>query len=63
LLGPDLMLCSWDVACTSEGPYLVEVATAFGGALEVMHRPDVHLYRETLKHWIRSAADEVQLAN
>jgi hypothetical protein len=59
LLGPDLMLCSWDVACTIEGPLLVEVGPAMGGALEVMHRPDVRLYRETLKHWIRSAAGEV----
>ncbi len=60
LLAPDLILCSWDVACMAEGPLLVEVGTAMGGALELMHRPDVRLYRETLKHSIRSVVGEVR---
>jgi hypothetical protein len=62
LLAPDLILCSWDVACMMEGPLLVEVGTAMGGALELMHRPDVRLYRETLKHSIRSVAPSLTAA-
>ena len=62
LLAPDLILCSWDVACMVEGPVLVEVGTAMGGALELMHRPDVRLYRETLKHSIRSVAPGIGAA-
>lgn len=61
LLAPDAMLCSWDVACMSEGPMLVEVSPSMGGVLELMYRPDARLYRETLKHAIRSAAGEVRL--
>jgi hypothetical protein len=60
VLAPDAMLCSWDVACMTEGPVLVEVSPSLGGSLELMHRPDARLYRETLKHAIRSVAGEVQ---
>jgi hypothetical protein len=49
LLGPDLMLCSWDVALTPAGPVLVEAASCLGGGLEVMHHPDFPLYMNTLR--------------
>lgn len=52
LLGPELMLCSWDVVPTAEGPVLLEASSSLGGGLELLHKPDVRLYRDTLRHFI-----------
>ncbi len=51
-LGPDLLLCSWDIVPGPEGPVLLEAASCMGGALELLHRPDADLYRRALLHHI-----------
>jgi len=48
-MGPELLFCSWDVALTDEGPLLVEAGSCLAGALEMLHRPDVRLYMDTLR--------------
>jgi hypothetical protein len=53
-LGPELLMCSWDIVPGPEGPLLLEAASCMGGVLELLHRPDAALYRRALLHHIGS---------
>jgi glutathione synthase/RimK-type ligase-like ATP-grasp enzyme len=63
LLGPDLMLCAWDVTFTEDRPLLVEAASCMGGSLEYLNRPDYRLYVDTLKQKIQSICRREELAD
>lgn len=58
-MGPELLFCSWDVALTEDGPLLVESGSCLAGALEMLHRPDVRLYMDTLRERVAAMPEFV----